>query len=106
MYRVEARQEAVRRDRHRCPRRGHDELGNSQPEWPLDDERHRTSLDGLGRELVPVGPLSGNAEEERTRADRPRVVREVGDVCGSASADLQGPKRGDQPLEIHEQPGG
>ena len=43
-----------------------------------------------------------NEEEERTRHHLARVVCEVGDVGGSASADLQGSERGDQPLEIHD----
>ena len=57
-------EEDVRRDGHRLPRRRNDELRHVDVEHPLDDERRRTALDRLPREVVPVDALSANAEEE------------------------------------------
>ena len=76
-------EELVGGDRHRRARVGDDELRHAQLERPLDDERRRAALDRLGRELVAVRPLARDAEEERARNDRSRVVREVGDVGGA-----------------------
>ena len=46
----------------------------------LDHERDGAALDGLGRELVPVHLPAADAEEERSRRDGARVVRQVGDL--------------------------
>src|SRR5204862_5004479 len=47
---------------------------------PLDDERGGAADNGVGREVVPIGPKTGNAGEEGAADDRARVVRQVGDV--------------------------
>ena len=66
-------EELVGGDRHRRARVGDDELRHGEVERPLDDERDRAVRDRLRREVVPVGALAGDAEEERSRRRRARA---------------------------------
>ena len=78
-----------------------DELRNAGLELALDDERDSATLDRLPRERVPVDPLAGNAEEDRTSPDLPRVVCEVGDLDRPCSGHLARGERPDQGVELH-----
>ena len=73
-------EEDVRRQRHRDARVRDDELRHVQVERALDDERHGAGGDRSGGEIVAVGPLARDADEERSRRDRPRVVGKVRDA--------------------------
>ena len=46
----------------------------------LDDERCGSGFDRPPGQLVAVEPLTAHAEEESTRLDGARVVREIGDL--------------------------
>jgi hypothetical protein len=70
-------EEDVGRGRHRRARVGDDELRHRQVERPLHDEGDRAPLHRLRREVVAVGALTGNGEEETARRDRARVVRKI-----------------------------
>ena len=59
-----------------------DELGDRTIERPLDDEGHGASLDRLGGERVAVVAIAADAEEERSRDDGSRVVRELAYLDG------------------------
>ncbi len=61
-------EEHVRRGSHRRARVAHDDLRHGQVERALDDERDRSVLDRLRREVVAVGALAGHGEEEARRA--------------------------------------
>ena len=66
---------------HRLPHARDDELRDVEVVEPaLDDERDGPTLDRLRREVVAVGRLPGDAEEERPRRDGARVVGQVGDL--------------------------
>ena len=70
------------------------------------DERSTTSAaaparDRLGRQVVAVDTIARDAEEERARRDRARVVGEVGDLERSRVRDLDRAERRDQTVEVH-----
>ena len=68
----------------------------------LDDERDRTVLDRLRREVVPVGVLAGDGEERRAGNDGTRVVGEVPHLNGvGAAEDRLWCKRSNKALELH-----
>ncbi len=54
--------------------------GTSRSSAPLDDERDGAPFDRLGGKLVPIPGRTGDAEEERTRRHRTRVVGQVADL--------------------------
>ena len=56
------------------------------------------------REVVPVSPRAGHAEEDRARCDPPRVVREVGDLDGAAGGALARGEHARQVVEVHRAP--
>jgi hypothetical protein len=77
-------------------------LGHVEIERPLDDERRGTRLDGRRREIVAVGPLSREAEQERAGASPAAVVGEVPDLHGTAPRQLGGHPGGSQQLsQLH-----
>jgi hypothetical protein len=76
-------EKGVGREGHRSPHVLDDELGNGQVELMLHEERGGATGDGVGREVVPVGPEPGDTGEESARADPPGVVRQVSDEGGS-----------------------
>ena len=75
-----AAEEPGRRLRHGEPGVGDHDLRHARGHGVLDDERSGSCLDRPPRELVPVEPLTAHAEEESTRLDGARVVREIGDL--------------------------
>ena len=66
--------------------------GTGEVERPLDDERDRAVRDRLRREVVPVGALPGDAEEERPGRRGAGVVGEVA-YLGRAPARRPPPAR-------------
>ncbi len=89
---------------HRGARVGDDELRHVDVEPPLDHEGDRARLDGGACEIVPVGVLAANAEEQGAGPDRARVVREIGHLDRSAPDDVDRPDRGGEALEIRHRP--
>ena len=88
--------------RHRSPGRRHDELRNLRLDGMLDDQRDRTILDRLCREVMPVGVLAGDGEERRAGSDGARVVGEVPHLNGiGAAEDRLWCKRSNKALELH-----
>ena len=73
-------EEPWRRLRHGEPGVGDHDLGHARGHGVLDDERGGSRLDRPPGQLVPVEPLTAHAEEESTRLDGARVVREIGDL--------------------------
>ncbi len=102
-------EEEARGDRHRGARIGDDELWQLDGNRVLDDERSGPELGGRGRQVVPVRGPAAHAEEERSRRDGPRVVREVANLDRGRPArravhDLARPERHDEALQVHRAP--
>ena len=65
----------ARRDRgHRGPDRRNPHLGHPEVQRPFDDERSGSASDGVGREVMPIAGVAGDAEEERPFDDQAVVV--------------------------------
>ena len=80
--------EARRDRRHRRPRVGDQHLRDLElGKLALDDQRRGSRLDRGGGELVPVGLLARDAEEERPRLDPAAVVGEPRDLDRAGVAD-------------------
>jgi hypothetical protein len=71
---------------------GDDRLRDADRERPRDDKRSRARRDGALREVVPVGALPRDAEEQRPRPDRTAVVCEVLDLDRGVADNLAGRK--------------
>ena len=74
--------------RHRRPRVGDEDLRHLQLEPALDDEGRGPGLERRRRELVAVGPLADDAEEERPVGDPPAVVCQPADLDAGVAGDL------------------
>ena len=94
-------EERIRGDRHRRSDVRYDDLWNDDIERPLDDQRHRTSLDGLPGEVVAVDARARDAEVEGALRDAARVEREVSDLDRPGSGHLARCERPDQGVELH-----
>ena len=95
--------ELVRDHRHRGTRVGDDELRYRYVERVLDDERDRTVPDRLRGEIVAVGALARDAEEERPGIGGSCVVRQIVDRRVGAPDDFRRREHGDQPLQVHDE---
>ena len=89
--------------RHRRARVRDDELRHREVERALDDERDRAVRDRLRREIVAVGALARDAEEERPGVGGARVVGEIANVGRRRTDDFRRRERGDQPLQVHDE---
>jgi hypothetical protein len=78
-----------------------DDLRHGQLELTLHDDRRRAGLDRRAREVVSVGVLAGNREEEGTGSDRPSVVREIPYLDRRAPEHLRRLERCDEALQVH-----
>jgi hypothetical protein len=87
--------------RHRRPRVGDHHLGNGQLEAALDHQRRGAALDRRGSEVVAVGPLTANTEEERSRSHPGAVVGERGDVRVLIPLDAGEVHADDELAELH-----
>ena len=96
-------EELVRHHRHRGARVGDDELRYRYVERVLDDERDRTVPDRLRGEIVAVGALARDAEEERPGLGGARVVGQIVDRRSARADDFRRRERGDQPLQVHDE---
>ena len=94
-------EEHVRRGRHRRARVADDDLRHGQVERALDDERDRSALHRLRREVVAVDARARHGEEERARADRASVVGEIAHLDRKAPEHLHRLERCDEALQIH-----
>ena len=86
---------------HRGTRVLDDDLRHRDGQLPLDRERHCAALDRGGGEVVPVGARPWDAEEERTRPDAPRRVRQVRDLHRVVADDLLGRERRTELAQLH-----
>ena len=94
--------EEQRRERaHRGAHRRDDGLRNRNVERPLDHERHGSCLDCARGEIVSVGVLARNAEEQRARSNGTRVVRDVVDRHAAVSLQARAANTIDQGLKDH-----
>ena len=94
-------EEEVGRDRHRHARIVDEKLRDVDLERLLDDERGCAGGDRRLREVMPVRARARNAEECRPRRDAVGAVGEVGDLDGSAGADLARREHARQVVEVH-----
>ena len=94
-------EERVGGDRHRRTGILDEQLGHVELENTLDDEGDRAGGHRAPGELVPVGARTGNAEEDGTGRDATGVIREVGDLDGSAGAALARREHARQVVEVH-----
>src|SRR5581483_2487678 len=94
-------EEDVRRRRHRGAGVADDDLRHVELERPLDDERDGAVLDRLLREVVPVRPLPGDAEEDVSPRDGPRVVGEIDHLDRRAPEHVHRLERYDEARQIH-----
>jgi len=90
-------EERVGREGHGLACVRDDELRHGLGEFALDDQRRSAGGDGLRREVVTVGAVSGDADEKGPGGHTPCVVRQIGDldggrVCGAGGADRLGQK--------------
>ena len=94
-------EELDRRPRHRRTNTRHDQLRSLELEPALHDERCRSPLEGLGREVVAVRPRARDAEEQGVARHLPRVVCQLADLEGTVSDDVGRSERCDEPLQLH-----
>jgi hypothetical protein len=88
--------------RHRCSRVIDLDLWHPELERPLNHERGRPGLDRARREVVPIGLLSAEAEEQRALPHRATVVVERRDLHGLVPAHARVDARFPQKLsELH-----
>jgi len=93
-------EERVGRASHRFARICDHQLGNRELERTLDDERDSSPGHGLRRKVVTVSLQAGDADEERSRADSPRVVSKVGDIGGGGVESALGAHGAAQEVEL------
>ncbi len=93
--------EVDRDRRHRRARIGDPDLGGGEVEGSLDHQRGGPVGDRLIGELVAVGVLPPDAEEEVAGLDAAAVVGEPGDLDLSIPGDLGDGDAGEQLAELH-----
>ena len=79
----------------------HDDLGDRQGERSLADEGDRPRGDGLGGEVVSVGPQSGDAEEKRSGSDVAGAAGQRSDVDVGIAVDATAFKTGGECGYVH-----
>ena len=103
---------AGRNRRHRPPRVGDDQLRYVEIELPLGDQRGGPRRDHVGSEVVAVGGVPDDAEEEGPGADLPAVEGDVadlgrsvptGDPGGNVARERPGKEFGAELVEPHQQ---
>ena len=83
------------------PRSWHDDLGDGQGQRSLADQRDGAAGDGLGGEVVPVGPQSGDAEKERSGNDVAGAASQRSDVDVGIAVDATTFKTGGECGYVH-----
>src|SRR5204862_8226400 len=86
---------------HRRARVADDDLRHGQVERALDDERDRSALHRLRREVVAVGTRAREREEERVGRYRTGVVGEIAHLDRKAPEHLHRLERCDEALQLH-----
>jgi len=94
-------EEDVCRRRHGGAGARDDDLRHGQAELTLHDDRRRSGLDRRAGEVVSVGVLARNREEEGAGSDRTSVVREIPYLDRRAPEHLRRLERCDEALQVH-----
>ena len=86
--------------RHRRPCVADEDLRDGQLEPALDDECRRARLDRRRGEVMAVGSLADDAEEQRPAGDPPAVVGQPADLDAGVAEDLGAIEPSDQLSEF------